>query len=125
MCEKEGSEQRLEGGEGGSQVETRQREEQMPSPCGVFRNSLSPTEPTALSLFLSHIEHPDHHGSSLFVSASAQENDLWVQSRCPNSSVSVVVCGARPGVNDGAEWTGEADWESFTSSANPVPLPCG
>lgn len=62
---------------------------------------------------------------SLFVSASAQENDLWVQSRCPNSSVSGVVCGARPGVNDGAEWTGEADWESFTSSANPVPLPCG
>lgn len=57
-------EQRLEGGEGGSQVDTRQREEQMPSPCGVFRNSLSPTESTVLSpLFLSHVEHPDHHGS--------------------------------------------------------------
>lgn len=24
---------------------------------------------------------------SLFVSASSQKNDLWVQSRCPNSSV--------------------------------------
>lgn len=64
MCEEERSEQRLEGGEGGSQGDTRQREEQMPSPCGVFRNSLSPAESTALSpLFLSHVEHPDHHGS--------------------------------------------------------------
>lgn len=34
---------------------------------------------------------------SSFVSASAQENDLWVQSRCPKSSVSGVVCGARLG----------------------------
>lgn len=48
----------------GVRGDTRQREEQMPSPCGVFRNSLSPAESTALSpLFPSHVEHPDHHGS--------------------------------------------------------------
>ena len=105
-------------------MDTRQREEQMPSPCGVFRNSLSPTVDCSLSSSYHTLNILTTMVRSLFVSASAQ-NYLWVQSRCPNSSVLGVVCGARPGVNDGAEWTGEADWESFTSSANPVPLPCG
>ena len=94
---------------------------QVPVECS---GTVCPLQSTALSSSYHTLNILTTMVRSLFVSASAQ-NYLWVQSRCPNSSVLGVVCGARPGVNDGAEWTGEADWESFTSSANPVPLPCG
>lgn len=67
---------------------------QVPVECS---GTACPLQSRLLSLLCSHhtLNILTTMVRSLFVSVSAQENDLWVQSRCPNSSVCQGWCVGR------------------------------